>query len=113
MLLRDEARHAHGACAHGGGGAYLVGAMSALVVSPCCTPMVAAIAGLAILDARPAEVALLVTVFAAGHIAPIGAAVALGQRGTQTLARLGAASGNGVIAGTLMLALAAFYGLRA
>lgn len=114
ILLSGEVSHASGACARGeGGGAYLVGAMSALVVSPCCTPIVAAIAGLAILDARPAEVALLVTAFAAGHIVPIGAAVALGQRGTETLTRFGAASGNGVIAGTLMLALAAYYGLRA
>lgn len=114
-LLRESADfHPHEACARGqGGGAYVLGAMSALVVSPCCTPVVAAIAGLGMLDARPVEVALLVTAFAAGHVAPIGAAVVLGTRSTHTLTRLGAASGNGVIAGTLMLALAAYYGLRA
>jgi cytochrome c biogenesis protein CcdA len=114
MLLRDEENsHAHDAPRGGNSGAYLLGAMSALVVSPCCTPIVAAIAGLAMLDARPLEVALLVTAFAAGHVAPLGAAVVLGARGTHTLTQLGAASGNGVIAGTFMLALAAYYGLRA
>ena len=35
------------------GGAFLLGASSALVVSPCCTPVIAAIAGLTVAGTRP------------------------------------------------------------
>jgi thiol:disulfide interchange protein DsbD len=112
-LLRDEGVHAHAARnTTSGGGAFLLGATSALVVSPCCTPIVAAIAGFAGFDGQPLAAALLLTAFAAGHALPLGA-VALGARSMHALSRLGSTSAGSVVAGTLMIALAGFYALRA
>ena len=113
-LWRDERAHRHAACAPASaGGVYLLGATSALGVSPCCTPVVAAIAGFSGLDGHPIEAMLLLTAFAAGHALPIAAAVALGTRSMQALARLGTTTAGGVVSGTLMIALAGFYALRA
>jgi len=111
-LLRDDV-HRHTPCGNASsGGAFLLGATSALVVSPCCTPIVAAIAGFAGLDGQPLEAALLVGAFAAGHALPLGA-VTFGARSLHALSRLGSASAGAVVGGTLMIALGGFYALRA
>lgn len=109
--------HAH-ACAGSGrgaslGGAFLLGASGALVVSPCCTPVVAAIAGLTLASGHGRDgIALLVT-FACGHVAPVIAAGALGARLSAGLRRFAASQAPPVVAGSLMLALAAYYGILA
>jgi cytochrome c biogenesis protein CcdA len=112
-LLRDEADgHAHtGGATASAGGTYLVGACSALVASPCCTPLVVAIGMLSVVDARPLETTLLIAAFAGGHALPLAAAVAVGR--CPRPARIGSVSASRAIAGTLMIALGAFYGLLA
>jgi cytochrome c biogenesis protein CcdA len=112
-LLRDAPdRCTHRAVPRGGGIAAL-GAASALVVSPCCAPILAAIAGSAALAARPLDAAFVLAAFAAGHVLPLGTLAALGMQTTRwgPLRHVGHA--NAVISGSLMLALACYYGMLA
>ncbi|HYZ14840.1 MAG TPA: cytochrome c biogenesis protein CcdA [Candidatus Acidoferrum sp.] len=111
---RDDHDH-HRTCAvpSNAGGTFLLGASSAFVVSPCCTPAIAGIAGLTTLGGRTFEGCLLLATFALGHGAPLLAAGALGTRISALFARLAASEAPAVIAGTLMLALAAYYGTLA
>jgi thiol:disulfide interchange protein DsbD len=95
------------------GGAFLLGASSAFIVAPCCTPIVAAIAGFTTLGGRTAEGVGLLVAFALGHTSPLLAAGALGR----TLARLfrgvSLSPASSVVGATLMLALAVYYGVLA
>jgi len=120
-LFRDDrASHVHDddALLHPGaraglGGPFLLGASSAFVVSPCCTPIVAGIAGLTTASGHTgAGVALLAT-FACGHALPLVSAGVLGNRVARVLRRVAASNAPAVVAGTLMLALAGYYGVLA
>lgn len=95
------------------GGPFLLGASSALVVSPCCTPFVAAIAGFTVLSGRAATGAALLAAFACGHAVPLVCAGALGTRLTLLFTRLSCAQAPKVVAGALMLALGCYYGALA
>ena len=119
-LLRGGAPHAHrsaraqdaGARASLGG-TFLLGASSAFVVSPCCTPVVAGIAGLTTASGHTGEGVALLAAFASGHALPIVSAGALGTRVARGLRHVSASHAPAVVAGTLMLALAAYYGVLA
>ena len=95
------------------GGTFLLGASSAFVVSPCCTPVVAGIAGLTTASGRTADGVALLAAFACGHVLPIVVAGALGTRVARSLRSLTASHAPAVVSGTLMLALAAYYGVLA
>ena len=95
------------------GGTFLLGASSAFVVSPCCTPVVAGIAGLTTAGGHTATGVALMGAFACGHALPVVCAGALGMRAARMLQRLTASHAPAVVAGTLMLALAAYYGVLA
>lgn len=95
------------------GGTFLLGASGALVVSPCCTPVVAGIAGLTLTSGRAADGVALLVAFACGHALPVVAAGALGTRPCGALRRAAASQAPAVVAGGLMLALAAYYGTLA
>jgi cytochrome c-type biogenesis protein len=95
------------------GGTFLLGASSAFVVSPCCTPVVAGIAGLTTLGGRTSEGIALLVAFALGHALPLLAAGMLSARIAALLARLSATAAPAVVSATLMLALAAYYGVLA
>lgn len=95
------------------GGTFLLGASSALVVSPCCTPAIAAIAGVTSVSGRALEGSLLLAAFACGHALPLVAAGALGMRSSAFFARFQAVQASATISGALMLALAAYYGVLA
>jgi thiol:disulfide interchange protein DsbD len=95
------------------GGVFLLGASSVLVVSPCCTPVVAGIAGLTIATGRAFDGVLLLAVFACGHVVPVALAGSLGDRLGAAVRRLAASQAPGIISGSLMLALAAYYGVLA
>ena len=98
----------------GMGGTLLLGASSALVVSPCCTPLVAGIAGFTMRSGGDAAAgAGLLAAFACGHAMPVIAAGALGSRIASAMRRIAASHAPSVVAGTLMLALAAYYGALA
>ena len=121
LLRGDGSRHDCSQHAPGGarmrvgiGGTLLLGASSALVVSPCCTPLVAGIAGFTMTNGGHAiaGVALLAT-FACGHAMPVIGAGALGSRIAFAMRGIAASHAPSVVAGTLMLALAAYYGALA
>ena len=120
-LLRDGgASHAHASVHANGaggrvslGGTLLLGASSAFVVSPCCTPVVAGIAGLTTASGHAGEGVALLAAFACGHVLPIVSAGAVGTRAACALRHVVASHASAVVAGTLMLALAAYYGVLA
>jgi cytochrome c biogenesis protein CcdA len=94
-------------------GVFSLGAGSAFVVSPCCTPVVAAVIGLGASDANPLARAALLGAFALGHAAPLLAAGSLGSLCSRFFRTWEASPAPAVISGTLMLALGAYYGLLA
>jgi thioredoxin:protein disulfide reductase len=95
------------------GGVFLLGASSVLVVSPCCTPVVAGIAGLTLATGRAFNGVALLAVFACGHAVPVAFAGALGDRFASVLRRLAASQAPAIVSGALMIALAAYYGVLA
>jgi len=120
LLRGGHASHAHANRAGGKGsmqaslgGTFLLGASSAFVVSPCCTPIVAGIAGLTTASGHTGVGVALLATFACGHALPIVSAGALGTRVARGLRHVAASHASAVVAGTLMLALAAYYGVLA
>lgn len=92
---------------------FSLGAGSALVVSPCCTPVVAAVIGLTAADASPLSRAALLGAFALGHALPLFAAGSLGALFTRPFRAWNASPAPAVVSGSLMLALGGYYGLLA
>jgi cytochrome c-type biogenesis protein len=96
-----------------GGSALLTGGALGLVVSPCCTPVVATMAGVASLSGSPFASLTVTLAFAVGHIAPL-ASVGLGLRwGARIAVGPAVQSASGVIGGGLSLAIAGYYVLLA
>ena len=89
---------------------FSLGAASAFVVSPCCTPVVAAVIGMTATDASPLSRAALLVAFALGHAAPLFLVGTLGALCTRTFRTWNASPAPAVISGSLMLALGAYYG---
>ena len=94
-------------------GAFVMGAGSALIVSPCCTPVVAAVAGMSAFSGSPALGALFLAAFAAGHALPLVLLTTSGSWVTHRFVHRYDGAASAVISGTLMLALAAYYGVLA
>jgi cytochrome c-type biogenesis protein len=95
------------------GGVFLLGASSAFVVSPCCTPVVAALAGLTLASGHGAYGTMLLAAFACGHLVPVLICGALGTRLSAALRRVAVSQAPSVVSGSLMLALGAYYGVLA
>ena len=95
------------------GGALLLGASGALLVSPCCAPAVTAIAGLTAASGRGAAGIALIVAFACGHAVPAVAAAYAGTRCARLLRSALTAQAPAIVAGTLSLALAAYYAVLA
>jgi len=115
MVWQAEPRtghHCHGAAhipaTHGG--PFLLGAASALVVSPCCTPMLAAIVATASALGRPLAGAALLACVAIGHALPLFAAGTIGGLLHRLPAAGAIAQTPAVVVGSLMIGLGAFYG---
>ncbi len=115
-LWREEktCRHARERTANASaGGALLLGASFALVLSPCCTPVVLGILAYTSSTGNAAYASALLACYAVGHALPI-AAVALGMhRVTALLQRHSVRQAAAVVSGTLMLGLAGFYAVLA
>jgi cytochrome c biogenesis protein CcdA len=94
-------------------GVFSLGAGSAFVVSPCCTPVVAAVIGLGASDANVLARAALLAAFALGHAAPLFAAGSLGALCSRFFRTWETSPAPAVVSGSLMLALGAYYGLLA
>ena len=111
----DAASHHHDVRVRGSGlsGAFVLGASCALVVAPCCTPVLTSIAGLTTGGGPTLGAAAYLATFGLGHAAPVVAAGAFGTRVAQLLRRLSASQAPAVVSGGLMLALAGYYGVLA
>jgi thiol:disulfide interchange protein DsbD len=115
--LFREPHRCHAATAGGSlssaSGAFTMGAASALVVSPCCTPIVVGIAGLGAFDRDPARAALYLATFSIAHAAPLflvnlgGSSIAGRIRGWE------ATGAPAVVTGALTVALGCYYGILA
>lgn len=95
------------------GGVFVLGASFALVVSPCCTPIVSAILAYGGTAATPIYTCFLLSCFAAGHsmVLFLGALSTAGIE--QTLRRFAAHDAAATVSGALLLALAGYYGVLA
>jgi cytochrome c-type biogenesis protein len=127
VTLVRAAPHRHGeSCAHTPaavtaeplaprslGAIFLLGASSALVVSPCCTPIVAAIVGTSSAIGKPAIGALLLFCYAAGHALPLFFAGSIGTVLVRVLPRGLPHQATGIVSAVLMLALGMYYGVLA
>lgn len=97
----------------GVGASFLLGASFALVVSPCCTPLVVGILAYSAAAGSTVYASALLACFALGHALPI-IAVAFGvQRVGDVLGRHSVRQAASVISGTLMLGLAGYYAILA
>lgn len=95
------------------GAALLLGSSFALVVSPCCTPLVIAILGYASAGASAGYASMLLACFALGHALPI-VSVAFGVNGaSRFLERYAVRQAASVVSAALMLALSAYYAVLA
>ena len=94
-------------------GAFTLGAASVLVISPCCTPLLAAVAGLSLTERDPLLAAAYLGAFALGHAAPLGLAGVTGRSFARRFRTLAASSAVAVVGATLTIALGCYYGLLA
>ena len=95
------------------GGAFLLGASSALVVSPCCGPLVLGIAAFGSAWNGAAYACALVACFAVGHAVPV---IGLGcglERLAHWVRHRGLEQAAEMVSATLMLGLAAYYAVLA
>lgn len=92
---------------------FSLGAASAFVVSPCCTPVVAAVIGMTAGATDPFSRALLLAAFTLGHSAPLFAVGSLGSIFARPLRAWNASPAPAVVSGSLMLALGGYYGMLA
>lgn len=109
-LLREPRHVCSSSPTRSNGSVFLLGASSALVVSPCCTPIVI---GFGAISASMSSFAFVATVvaFALGHAAPLGLLFIGSEAIRKVTSRYGAAVTT-VNAG-LLIALGAYYGLLA
>lgn len=95
------------------GCAFVVGAGYALIVSPCCTPVIAAIATAGSMAPSPVLAASVALMFGFGHASPVlvgSLGVARLSGATRALAHRSELS---VVSGAVMIALGGYYGILA
>lgn len=109
----DHAHHPDGTAARSNrlSAVFSLGAASAFVVSPCCTPVVAAVIGMTALDADPLSRAALLGAFALGHAAPLFFVGSVGSMLSRSHRFWNATPAPAIVSGTLMLALGLYYGM--
>jgi cytochrome c biogenesis protein CcdA len=111
-LIRADAREC--TLEHGGpqntslGAMFLVGASAALVLSPCCMPLISAIGAYGAAAGKPLSAAILLAIYALGHGLP-PASLALGMRGLVAPLRRFALHQASAIAGNIILLVLAGY----
>ena len=116
VSLWNDPRHTHCTArfsARSWGAAFFLGVSFALVLSPCCTPLVLGILAYTSAAGDPLYGSALLACFALGHALPVFA-VATGARGVGViLERLVVRQAASVLSAAMMLALAAYYGVLA
>jgi cytochrome c-type biogenesis protein len=104
---------AHAAKQPSGAGALLTGTALGLVLSPCCSPVIAMLAAVGVSSGSLATSLSGALAFASGHVAPL-VAIGFGFSTFERFAPVRSFSGAGTtISGALALALAAYYALLA
>jgi thiol:disulfide interchange protein DsbD len=106
---RHDPHHAHAHIS----GAFALGVASTLVISPCCGPIIAAVAASGAADGDPRTTAAALAAFALGHVAPIVPIGLLGTTFARPLTHLRATAAPAVISGALTIALGCYYGVLA
>jgi cytochrome c biogenesis protein CcdA len=94
-------------------GAFALGAASALVVSPCCTPLIVAFAGLGAFDRDPLLTSGYLAAFALGHALPLAFAGIASTPLAAAGRAFAASTAPAIVSGSLTVALGAYYGLLA
>jgi len=95
------------------GGAFVLGASSALVISPCCTPLVFGVLSYTSAAGDPVYGSALLASFALGHALPILTVGASAGAFSALLTRYSVRRAASVLGAALMLALAAYYAVLA
>lgn len=95
------------------GASFLLGGSFALVVSPCCTPVIAAIAAYSAASGNSGFGAACLAAFALGHALPLLLLAAGSSACSVWFMRLRLSEGVPVVSASMMFALAAYYGLLA
>jgi thiol:disulfide interchange protein DsbD len=93
------------------GSAFVLGAMSAVVVSPCCTPFAIAIVGLGAGLGDPIQAVGMLASFAFGHMLPVIAAGVSGGGLARRLRVIAGSDAMRIVGASLTIALGAYYGL--
>lgn len=102
--------HAHQTIQLGSAGAvFLLGCSFALVVSPCCTPLVAGIIAYSSSSGDPLYASALLSCFALGHALPVLFAGAGANGVAMMFRRFAVLEAAGTVSAALMLGLAAYY----
>ncbi len=104
----DSCRHVKHVDAHAGS-AFVLGSSFALVVSPCCTPIVVAIAAYAAAGGSVPYAAVVLACFGLGHALPLVAATFGADALSGLFERRALRHAADVLSGALMLSLAAYY----
>lgn len=110
-LMRADAAQCAPHAQHGTslGAIFLIGASSAFVLSPCCTPFVSAIGAYGAATGTPTSTALLLSIYALGH-GLLPALLVLGLRSLVVpLRRLALGQATAVAGNAIMLVLAGYY----
>lgn len=112
-LLRCDS-HAHRPVLSGrsAGWAFLSGGALGMIASPCCTPVIASIAGLTMLDGGRWTALVTSAAFSIGHVSPV---LALGMSATRLPPRTsdGFARCATVVTGGVLLSLGGYYAMLA
>jgi cytochrome c-type biogenesis protein len=95
------------------GAVFLMGAASAFVVSPCCTPMIATVLATSTAAGKPLFGALLLASFGAGHALPLMFTAQIGSVAARLAPSRFAEQGLAIVSAVLMLALGTYYAVLA
>lgn len=116
VLTLWNGRNAHDhapAAKHSPGGTFMLGASSAFVFSPCCTPLMAAIVTFGASSGRPAYAAAALAVFGLGHALPALLLGSFAARIARNVHALGHAQPLAIVTGALFLAMGGYYAVLA
>jgi cytochrome c-type biogenesis protein len=95
------------------GGVFLLGMASTLVVSPCCTPVIASVIGASTAIGKPVFGMILLASFALGHMLPLFFAGSVSSIFALALRWRLPEQAPRIVSGSLMLALGAYYAVLA
>lgn len=112
-LLRPSCSHQVAVKPVSGAGAMLLGLCLALVVSPCCAPVIVAVMAYAAASANVPHAAVLLVCYAAGHALPLLALAGAAQKCAAVFTALATARTSVLVSSGVLLALGAYYAVLA